>query len=325
MKKILVALTLTILILTSFAVLAVPHVKADTTEAKVLSYSWYVAPDDTLVSTPGDLIVVGEIQNVGSNILGEVVVSGYAYNSSDTLLNTAEAQAFGTGLSNGQLSPFYLDFTPDPTNPNPDPNWAYSVTNVTVIVSYVTDTNITYTSGLTIPTGDTSGSLSSSGVYTLSGFIQNNGTQASGPVWVVTTFYNASGTVVSLNYTANYISESLSPGARATFLATPVDNNAELSSSITNYSVLIQSLPLSSSATPTPTQPTSQTTSTTTASTNPSQSPGTISLGTLAESVIAVVVVLVILVAIVFLLFIRKRKKTDQLDLPPPPPPPPPE
>ncbi len=300
--------------------MSIPHVKADTSEAKVLSYSWYVAPDDTLVATPGDLVVVGEIQNVGSNVLGEVVVSGYAFNSTGSLINTGEAEAFGTNLNPGQNSPFYIDFIPDPTAPIIDPNWAYSITNVTVFVSYVVDSNTTNNPDLIVPTGDVSASLDASGIYTLSGFIQNTGTQPSGQVWVVSTFYNASGTVVSLNYT-DYISDSISPGAKAMFLATPVDSSIGVSSSITNYSVLVESTPFTATPTPTPTQTTTQPTATTTASTNPLQSPTPISLGTLIDSVIAVVVVIVIILAIVGLLFIRKHKKTEKLDLPPPPPP----
>ena len=48
--------------------LSVPRVKAQTSEAQVLSYSWYVAPADTnQAEYVGDLVAVGEVQNVGSN------------------------------------------------------------------------------------------------------------------------------------------------------------------------------------------------------------------------------------------------------------------
>ena len=166
------------------------------------------------------------------------------------LVDFTNGQAFGNYLTPGQIAPFYLDFTPDNVA-NANPNWVSTITNVNLAVTYADDSNITMYSGLTIPAGGISASLSSAGVYTLKGFVQNSGTQLTGNVWVVTTFYNASGAVVSMNYT-NYISNSLALEAKASFVATPMDNTPQMSSSITNYSVLIQSDPLSTS-TPTPT------------------------------------------------------------------------
>ena len=60
--------------------------------------------------------------------------------------------------------------------------------------------NQTMYSGLTIPTASTS-AIDSSGTYTVTGTVENTGDQTTGYVWVVATFYNASGTVVGLNYT----------------------------------------------------------------------------------------------------------------------------
>ncbi len=322
MKKILVALALVVLIIASITLLSTPQVKADPSEVKILSYSWYIAPSNTVQAQyVGDFIVVGAIQNIGTNTLDRVILSGNAYNATNGLVDFADGQAFGNYLAPGQIAPFYLDFTPDNVA-NSDPNWANTITNVTIFVSYAADTNITQYSGLTIPAGGLSGSLSSGGVYTLTGFVQNSGTQLTGNVWVVTTFYNASGTAVSLNYT-NYISSSLSPGATASFVATPMDNTPQLSSSITNYSVLIQSdQPVASTPTPTAPPTTTEPTSTATGSTHPTQSPtGAISLNLLTESIVAVVAILIILVVLVVLLLMRKRKKNEDLNLPPPPPP----
>ncbi len=322
MKKILVALVLVVLITASITLLSTPQVKADPSEVKILSYSWYIAPSNTVQAEyVGDFIVVGAVQNVGTNTLEKVVISGDAYNSTLGLVDYTDGQAFGNYLAPGQIAPFYLDFSPD-NIPNADPSWASTITNVTLAVTYADDSNITMYSGLTIPSGGLDGSLSSTGTYTLSGFVQNTGTQLTGNVWVVTTFYNASGTVVSMNYT-DYVSNSLAPGARASFVATPMDNTPQMSSSITNYSVLIQTEPLSTSpATPTAPPTTTEPTSTTTDSTHPTQSPtGAISMNSLTESVVAIVAVLIIVVVLVVLLLMRKRKKNTDLDLPPPPPP----
>ena len=69
MKKIITAVILVALILAAFNALSAPRVKAQTSEAKVLSYTWYAAPaDTTLAEYVGDLVAVGEIQNVGSTV-----------------------------------------------------------------------------------------------------------------------------------------------------------------------------------------------------------------------------------------------------------------
>ena len=55
--------------------------------------------------------------------------------------------------------------------------------------------------------------------YMVVGFIGNNGTQTSGNLWVVTTFYDTTGKVVALNFTS--IEPGLAPGGNTTFWATP--------------------------------------------------------------------------------------------------------
>ena len=325
LKKILVALALVVLVLTQITLLSAPNVKADASEAKILSYSWYIAPSNSVrAQYVGDLIVVGEVENVGSNTLGYVVVEGFAYNSSGALLASTDTQAFVPNMGPGQKSPFYLDLTPD-NNVTQDQNWMPSATNVTLVVVYANDVAAqTQYSGLVIPAGGASASLDSTGTYTVTGTVQNTGNQATGHVWVLSTFYNASGTVVSLNYT-DYISNSLSPGATATFVATPIDNTAQLSSSIANYSLLILSDTVTTSETPTPTPTTPPTTtqpsSSPSSSSQPTQSPLTpISSGLLIDAaIVAVIIVVVILAA---LLLLRRHQKNAQFELPPPPPPP---
>ena len=292
--------------------------KADTSEANVLTYSWYVAPSTTITAQYiGDLIAVGEVQDVGSNALGEVIVTGTAYNATGGALASAEAPAFATILLPEQKAPFYLDFTPQ-NSVTQDQSWVPSVTNVTVAVAFVSDSNQTQITGLQIPADSISAATDSTGTYTLTGDIENSGSQATGQIWVVSTFYNASGTVVGLNYT-DYLSSSLAPGNVASFTATPIDNTAQLSSEITNYSVLIQYLPLSAQATPAPTTSTTPL-STQSPSAQPTASPAPLSLGSIYTIVIVVVVILVVLVAIVLF---RKRSQNAQFEPPPPPPPPP--
>jgi hypothetical protein len=302
-----------------------PKVRADTSEVKVVSYSWYVAPSSSVLSENGggDLVAVGEIQNVGSNVIGTVSVVGLAYydNSTDstqTLLDSNNAYIYINNLPAGQTAPFYIDFIPENSITN-DTSWVSSVNNVTVSVNYANDTDTAIYSGLTIPSSTYD---DSSGTFTVTGTVNNTGDQTAEYIWVDTTFYNASGTVVAMNFT-NYLSDSLAPGQSAPFTAIPTDNTVQLSSEITNYSLLVQYTSLTASPTPTPSPtPTATPTSTPTASPTPPQSPAS-TLSWLTYIAVGAIVIVVVVIAVTVLL-LRKRHENAQFDLPPPPPPPPP-
>ena len=328
MKKIITTVILLALILAAFTtVLSPPGVRAQgqtsgqTSEAKVLSYSWYIAPENTVLALEaGDIVAVGEVQNVGSNVIASVTLSGIAYNSTGQIQNTADFPAFGTNLLPGQISPFYLDFAPF-TSVTKDDTYVSNVTSVTVSVAVVSNTNVTQYSGLA-----TSGvtSSDSSGTFTVSGNVQNNGTETVGNVWVPATFYNSSGTVVGLNETA-YLdpSGSLVPGDSVAFIATPADSPAELSNgevNITSYSLLIQSSPLVGSPSPTPSTSATSSPPPTSPTASSTKSPAPVSSGLIYEvAVVAIVVVVAVLAA---MLLLRKRHKNAQFEPPTPPPPP---
>jgi hypothetical protein len=253
-----------------------------------------------------------------------VLVDGFAANSSGIIVDTSEAYIFAVDLAPGQIAPFYLDFAPE-NSVTGDQSWVPSVTNVTVSVGYISDTNQTMYSGLTIPAASTS-AIDSGGTYTVNGIVENTGTQTTGDVWVVATFYNSSGAVISLNYTdyldipAGASVGSLAPGDTVPFAATPMDNTATLSSEIANYSLIVETSPITSSASPSPTATPAPGTSPS-SSTQPTQSPAPLSSAVTYGIVGAIVVVVVVLAA---LLFLRKRQKNPQFEPPPPPPPPPP-
>ncbi len=153
--------------------------------------------------------------------------------------------------------PFYMDFNPEYsgiTDTILASNWASSVTNVTLYVGAQLTTNQTAYSDLTTSNLN---HYVASGTYTVTGTITNAGSQTVGDVWAVTTFYDASGTVVAINYT-DYLdpSGSLTPGDGVSVTATPADNTAALTSKITNYSMLVESSQYSGpSVTPTPYSP----------------------------------------------------------------------
>jgi hypothetical protein len=316
LKKILTAVILASLLLAAFSILSAPSVKAAATQVNVLSFSWYTAPSNTVMAeAAGDLVIVGEIQNVGSSTLGTVSVVGLAYNSSDVILDSNNAYIPINELLPNQKAPFYIDLIPGDsvTNDTSDTGWIPSITNVTVVVNYASAATTTQYSGLTA----TSSNSDNSGTYTVTGTVKNTGDKTTGGVWVDTTFYNASGTVVAMNYT-DYLDLStgeLAPGASVPFIATPVDNTAQLSSGITSYSEIVESqAPTGSLGGPTPTPPPS-TTPTPVVTSTPTLNTG--------DLMIAIGVVVVVVVVLAALLLLRNRRKSAQFEPPPPPPPPP--
>jgi hypothetical protein len=293
-------LTLTILCVFSSA-----QVKAESSDANILSYSWYVAPANNVIAQyPGDLAVVGEVQNTGSSNLGYVIVSGTAFDSNGTFLASAQTTAFGTDILPGQKEPFYIDLSAT-SGQTGDLSWVPQVSNVTVSVDYVNTTSTTLYSGITIT--NTNVSHDSSGIYTVTGAVQNIGSQNTGYVWVVTTFYNASGTVVSLSYT-DFLTNSLAPGASVAFTATPAENYDQLSSQITNSTSIVQSRAAPTATAQPSTMPTSPTPTATATTTQPTQTP-TSTIGTDNSIYIAAAVIVIVIVAVAAVLLVRGRVK----------------
>lgn len=292
------------LFLASFTMLA-GNVKADnTSEVLVVSSSRYVASStSTLALAPGDLIVVGEIRNIGTNVIGNVTVQGTAMSASGQTLAITSSQAFVYYLSPGHNAPFYLDFTAQSSSTQ-DLSWVASVNLVTVSVTSVTDVprginstqydelNVVHASNYTDP---------STGVYFIRGVVENDGPMIAESPWVVTTFYDATGTVIGFNYT-DFLAPSLSPNGGLLFYAAVADNNTQITNEIAHYTFQVDSLTLTNltaSTTPTPTS-------------GGSSSPA----GQFPILPIVLVVVLVVLVVVALMLF-RTRKKSP---LPPPPP-----
>jgi len=306
LKKIIAVVVLVALILATLAFLPLPTVKAGASEVKVLSYSYYTAPaNPVLAQNPGDIVVVGEVQNVGSNIVQNVTLSGTASDSSGNNIASSEAGVvWSYEMAPGQKAPFFIDFTPQSSTTS-NANWMSSLSKFTITVLSVTDITTQPYTGLQVPNESGSPavySFNNSGTYTVVGTIVNKGTQTMEYVWVVTTFYNNAGTVVGINYTSVTPNVPLTPNGAARWVATPADSTAQLTSEIASYNYVIDSTP---STTSSQTQPTS----TPTASPAPSQFP-----------VLPIVVVVAIVVVVVAaLMLLRKRQK-----LPPPPPPPPP-
>jgi hypothetical protein len=298
LKKIISILIISVLVLAAFTMIA-GNVKAQSGEVSVLTYSQYIAPaSSTLAVSPGDLIVVGELRNIGSNIIGNVTVQGTALGANGQTLAVTSSQAFVYYMKSGQKAPFYLDFTAG-SSQTQDLSWVPSVSHVLVSVTSVQNVNQRQYEGAKV-TYDMN-YTDHAGLYVVRGTVVNEGGLIAQQPWVVTTFYDASGTVVGLNFT-NFLTSTLSTNGGVLFFAVPADNNTDVTSKIKNYSFQVDSLTFDNSII------TSSPTSTASDS------------GSSADQIpilpIAIVLVLVV-IALAALMLFRSRKK---MPLPPPPP-----
>ena len=306
MRRQLLAITiLCILTITSFTALLTIQTNAALSDAKVLSYRWYIAPFGGNAAYDGDLVVVGELENNGTSNIAYASVTGYAYISSysnETAVANATCQIYGNNLKPDQKAPFYLDFANPEYYLTGDNTYTANVTSVVVVPSYVSNSNDEPYQGLTV----SSENSTVSGVYRVVGSVTNTGTKAASQVRVVTTFYNSSGTVVSLN-TTDILSASLKPGSSVNFVAVPVDG---YQGEITSYATIVHVEAVVSTPTNTPTTSTTPTPTTSTSATSPPTSTTTEGTQDYTMIIIGVVVVVAFVLVAVVLLMRRNRGQT---------------
>lgn len=199
-------------------------------DIEILSYSWYI-------DTSGYLVVVGEVQNVGSNTIESVYLTGIVYNTDGMTQAYSSSLACVTYLIPQQRAPFYMQF-PMPFS-SIDGSWGSADISFVDFQVYSAEATTSYQyPDLTIKDSSTT---VTEGVYWVSGTVQNTGSQTTEEIVVVGTFYNASGVVVTIGY-SEYLT-SLSPSGEASFKVGSIDlNQSEVSSDkiISSYSLLIQ-------------------------------------------------------------------------------------
>jgi hypothetical protein len=329
LNKKLAILLLAALLFASFSTLPALTVKADTSEVNILSYSWYFSPissTNALATYAGDVVVVGEIQNVGSSTIDYAVVSVDASNSTGIVASDS-SRVGAHNIPPGGKSPFYIDLSPldiEPPITDQSQNWLPTVDHVTASVIAVSDTSQTQYAGLSI-VGQNGIFDSANGIYKVSGNVVNSGAQTASNLYILATFYNSSGSVVAVN-SPSLVASSVAPGASLVFTTAPADNTAALSSQVSTFSLIIQSTAGSSTPTAVPTQaptavPSSQptTSSQPSGSSQPTQTPPPASLTDILLIVlIAVAVVVVVAVAFV-IVRMRRKNAVATANLPPPP------
>ncbi len=250
-------------------------VQAAYTGVTVLSHSSYV-------SSSGHFIVVGEVQNTGNHVLGNVSLDVVVSASNGSQFLSGTTMAYVNDFLPQQKAPFYLDFGKIDFNTIPD-----------VITFDFNVSNHPPTNYIEYP--DLSLIVSSNGIvnnaYVVSGSISNSGSQTANDIKVVGTYYNSAGIVVAVGFVI--LNDPLIPNSSANFTVSEFDASPKLVSKISNYSLLVQTstqqFNLPSSASPT-------------SSTSSSVLP--------TASIVAVVgVVVIVVVAVAALVFLRKRRR----------------
>jgi hypothetical protein len=277
------------LTLVSLGLALVPSAFSQPENIKIVSYSYYV---DSL----GFLDVVGEIQNIGSNTVASVILTGTVYSSDGTDQADSYAKAWVANLAPQQKAPFYMEFY----SPSSSTSWlSVSVSKVDLTVSQANaTTNYQYPDlKITSSSASIGSGTDDKGVYWVTGNVQNTGSQTAQSITVVGTFYNATGTVVAVGYSDTLTPTDIASSGIASFKLGAFDLNQTIVPSnqkISSYSLLIQVLaPILQGTAPLIT---------------PSPSPANSSNPALIYAIIVVIVILGIAGTI---LVLRKRKPQE--------------
>ena len=220
----------------------IPNVFSQPENVRVLSYSWYID-----ISSGDYVVVVGEVQNVGPNIIDYVKVIGTFYASDGTPLAGNSVRSLTTQILPQQKAPFYMIVTIYDSNTGYswDPQ---SIDHLNISVDRAEPTESSQYQGLEISSHESS--TDAYGNYMVTGVVKNTGTQSTTQASVVATFYNSTGSVVAVG-TSYLTPSSIAPGSTASFKIYP---NAYLAvaGQVSSYSLLIQTQNTTPSATPTP-------------------------------------------------------------------------
>ena len=277
----------------------IPNASSQIENASILGYSYYMVSSDYL-------ILVGEAQNTGPNVIDYIIVTGTFYAPDGTLFMSNYAKAFSAQILPQQKAPFVIGFSP--SNIVSGTNWTSpDVTNFTLTVSYANPTDTRQYQDLTVISNSES---SDAFGYYITGVIKNTGSQASNQTWVVATFYNSTGGVVGAGYSVILTPASIAPGGTAAFAIDEFTYYTNVAD-IATYSLTIQTRLTAPSTTPTPTPSSSPSASATPtpSSSSPSPTPTGSGNGTAIPDgyIYAAVIAVAIVVIVAVVLVLRKR------------------
>jgi hypothetical protein len=293
---------------------AVPSVFGQISAINIVSYNYHVTSD-------GNPVVVGEIQNTGTNIIDTVYLAGTLYASNGTAVGICSGYAYGDHILPQQKAPFYLAAQ----TTTADMSWIQSgVDHINFVVAQANATDSYQYHDLVIR-----GNMASvtDNYYTVVGVVQNIGNLTTeNDTWVVATFYNANGKVVTVGFSNPLATSPLTPLAFDSFTVLAFDSTiSSIKEQITNYSLTVQTNGpiISNNATPTPTPspsltatatssatPTQSASPTETASQNPTETPPPSDSITIPASLFYGVIIAVVLISVVVTAVVLRRRKT---------------
>jgi hypothetical protein len=306
-----------ILLMFSLTITIIPIGQSQVNEPQniqVVDKSWYI-------DLYGNLVVVGQVQNVGQDTIDQIVLIGSA-TTNDQLQQSSYTKVWASNLVPQQKAPFYMEFLA-PQSSFGAGSWYDNVADVSLTVTLANATDSYQYPDLTIT--NSHGSIGTSGdfngAYVVNGNIKNTGSQAATNVTVVGAFFNSTGSVVGVGYT-NYLSpRTLNPSETTSFQIAALDlNQTEVPNSlkITSYELLVQTEgPLLQGAAPQATPYSGSGNDGTSENPTPTLAPGQTStngnaIGNLADSqtqlIVIGVVIAIIVIAAAFLLM-KKRNK----------------
>src|SRR3972149_1392957 len=237
MRKTIVYLLL-IIAVCSLSLSLTPIASSQKENIKLLNYSYHL-------DSSGILVAVGEVQNIGSTVISQIIMSGTATPTYGTEVISGDL-VWANNLLPGQKAPFLIEFK---TNATSTGAWLAGISDLTVKVLQASASTQYQYQGITITEHQTS---LASGDYQVSGQIKNAGTETASNVAIVATFFNAEGKPVAVGYSST-IATMASEGVDSFQFSSQGLNqtNASPANKIESYKLLVQvGSPLQSGALP---------------------------------------------------------------------------
>jgi preprotein translocase subunit SecG len=250
----------------------------------IVNYSYHI-------DSSGVLVAVGEVQNTGSTIISQIIMSGTAIPTFGDEVVSGDL-VWATNMLPGQKAPFLIEFKTSSTD---NGVWIAGISDVTVKVLQASASTQYQYQDITITEHQAS---LSSGSYIVSGEVKNTGTETATNVQIVATFFNAEGKPVAVGYSSSMA--TIAPDGIDTFDLSALGLNQTYASSankIESYKLLVQvEAPIQSGTLPSAAAEITGSLSGTTNSAN-----------NLDLTTIAILVVIIVVVLVVAILLTRRK------------------
>jgi hypothetical protein len=227
--------SLVLVILIILFIFLIPDVFSQPENVQILSYSWYIDP------YADSITIVGEVQNVGSNIIDKIYLGAFIYSKDGEARGLSNTFVYSEQILSQQKVPFRIHFFPVDSYTG-DFSWlSIGIDFVEFWIRSANQTDNYQYPDLEII--EDRHDINSDGIYTVIGKIRNTGNQSAGRLLVVATFYNSSGHVIATGFSNHLNPDFLFPNQITSFEVTSFDATTQYSppaNQITDYELLIQ-------------------------------------------------------------------------------------